>query len=69
MTVPRNVADPGQHHACIAELEADQEHAHGELPGFARQRHAGEHDGLNERAPHDDGLAAVFIGPHAPQRD
>ena len=65
----RDVADAGQHHAGVAELEADQQHAQRELPRLARQRHAGEHDGLDERAPDDDGLAAVLVGPHAPQRD
>ena len=36
--------------------------------GSRRQRHAGEHHRLDERAAHDDGLAAVLVGPHAPQR-
>ena len=74
MTVPsrsarRDVPDAGEHHARVAELEADQQHAQRELPRFARQCDAGEHDRLDERAPDDDGLAAVLVGPHAPQRD
>ena len=40
-----------------------------ELPRLARQRHAGEDDRLDERAPDDDDLAAVLVGPGAPQRD
>ena len=35
----RDVADAGQHHARVAELEADQQHRQGQLPRFARQRH------------------------------
>ena len=73
MTVPepaarRDVADAGEHHARVAELEPDQQHAQRELPRLARQGDAGEHDRLDERAADDDRLAAVLVGPHAPQR-
>ena len=36
--------------------------------GSRLERHRAEHDGLDERAPDDDGLAAVLVGPDAPQR-
>ena len=37
--------------------------------GSVRQRDAGEDDRLDERAADDDRLAAVLVGPYAPQRD
>ena len=58
-----------EHDAGVAELEADQQQAHRQLPRLARQGDAGEHDRLDEAAPDDDGLAAVLVGPDAPQRD
>ncbi len=36
--------------------------------GSRRQRDAGEDDRLDQRAPDDDRLPAVLVGPHAPQR-
>ena len=73
ITVPesssrRDLADAGEHHAGVAELEADQEHAQRELPRFARQGDPGEDDRLDQRAPDDDRLPAVLVGPDAPQR-
>ena len=65
----RHVADPGQHDPGVAELEPDEEHREGQLPGLARQRDGGEHDRLDQGAPDDDHLAAVLVGPGTPQRD
>ena len=62
------VADRPEHDPGVAELEADEEHAQGELPRLAAEGDRGEHDGLDERAPDDDRLAAVLVGPHAPER-
>jgi len=39
------------------------------VPILPRERDAHEHDRLDEAAPDDDGLAAVLVGPHAPERD
>jgi hypothetical protein len=64
----RRVPDRAEHHASVPELEPDQQHAQGDVPRLARQRHAGEHDGLDERASGDDRPPAVPIGPHAPER-
>ena len=40
-----------------------------DLPRLAGEGHAGEDDRLDQRAPDDDDLAAVLVGPGAPQRD
>ena len=64
----RDVADPGQHHPGVPELEPDQQQAERELPRLLRQRDAGEHDRLDEAAPDDDRLARVLVGPDAPER-
>ena len=52
----------------VPELEPDQQHLHRELPRLARERDAREDDRLDEGAPDDDGLAAVLVGPDAPER-
>ncbi len=43
-----DVADRGQHHSGVAELEADEKHAQGQLPRLAAERHAGEDDRLDQ---------------------
>ena len=48
---------------------ADEQHRERDLPRLAGQGHAGKHDRLDERAPDDDHLAAVLVGPRPPQRD
>ena len=65
----RHVADAREHHAGVAQLEPDEQHREGELPGLPRERDAREHDRLDEGAADDDGLAAVLVRPDAPQRD
>ena len=64
-----DVADRRQHDPGVAELETDQEHAQRELPRLAAEGDAGEHDGLDERAPDNHRLAAVLVGPDTPERD
>ena len=65
----RHVADTGQHDPGVAQLEADEQHRERDLPWLAGQGDAGEHDRLDERAPDDDHLAAVLVGPRSPERD
>ena len=65
----RHVADPGQHDPRVAELEPDEQHRNGELPRLAREGDGHEDDGLDQGAPDDHDLAAVLVGPRAPQRN
>ena len=65
----RDVTDGGHHHAAVAELEPHQQHSNHELPGRPAGRDYSKHDRLNKSATDDHGLAAVLVGPHAPQRD
>jgi len=58
-----------EHHAGVAELQPDQHQAQRELPRLATQRDGTEHDRLDQGAADDDRLAAVLVGPDAPQRD
>ena len=53
----------------LPELEPDQQHRNGELPRLAREGDGHEDDRLDQRAPDDHDLAAVLVGPGAPERD
>ena len=60
---------PAEHDPGVAELEADQQHRQRDLPRLAGEGDRREDDRLDQGAPDDDDLAAVLVGPGAPQRD
>ncbi len=65
----RDVADPRQHDPGVAQLEPDEQHRNGELPRLPGEGDRREDDRLDQRAADDHDLAAVLVGPGAPQRD
>src|ERR1035437_4853389 len=65
----RSVVDRSHHYAAVAQLEPDEQHANHELPGSGAGRDDAEDDGLNDGAADDYRLAAVLVGPDAPERD
>src|SRR5450759_1377701 len=65
----RSIVNRGHHHAAVAQLEPDEQHADHDLPGSGAGRDDAEDDGLNDGAADDYRLAAVLVGPDAPERD
>ena len=63
------VGQLGQHHAGVAEVEAGQRRDQEDRADRARDPERGEQQRLDDRAADDDRLAAVAVGPGAPERD
>src|ERR1035437_1851102 len=63
----RSIVNRGHHHAAVAQLDPDEQHAEHELPGSGAGRDDAEDDRLNESAADDHRLAAVLVGPDAPE--
>ncbi len=60
-------AKGGEHHSCVAQLEADQQQCECRLPAVLREPKHSEHDHFDECAARDDRYSPVALGPDAPE--